>query len=163
MRPANAASFAASGSSAPRLSGHGGLAGENELRDVGKSDGVAAGDALASELSGEIAEEEVHFIGGGETVDVVEKFGSEDFRIDNGNAGSETVGMIGAECWARGTVRGTMMLIDQHMAALAFWADVRISASFDPSSVGQTPHSLLGPSRGRRRYVINTKTNRDLG
>src|SRR5712664_2081944 len=27
------------------LSGHGGLAGENELGDVGKSDGVAAGDA----------------------------------------------------------------------------------------------------------------------
>src|SRR5260370_23919453 len=28
------------------LSGHSGLAGEDKLRDVGKSDGVAAGDAL---------------------------------------------------------------------------------------------------------------------
>jgi hypothetical protein len=52
------------------LSGHGGLAGENELRDVGESDGVTAGDALASELPDEIAEEEIDLIGGGETVDV---------------------------------------------------------------------------------------------
>src|SRR5437879_6903278 len=41
------------------LPGHGGLAGEDELRDVGQSDGVTAGDALASELPDEIAEEEV--------------------------------------------------------------------------------------------------------
>jgi hypothetical protein len=32
----------------PSLSGHGGLTGKNELRDVGESDGVTAGDALAS-------------------------------------------------------------------------------------------------------------------
>ena len=46
------------------LSGHGGLAGEDELRDVGKSDGVAAGDALASELPDEIAEEEIDLVRG---------------------------------------------------------------------------------------------------
>src|SRR6266446_3505523 len=57
------------------FSGHGGLAGENELRDVGESDGVTAGNALASELSDEIAEEEIHFVGGGETVDVGKKLG----------------------------------------------------------------------------------------
>ena len=61
------------------LFGHGGLAGEDELRDVGQSDGVTAGDALASELPDKIAEEEIDLIGGGETVDVSEKLGGEDF------------------------------------------------------------------------------------
>ncbi len=32
---------------------------------------------------------------------------------------------------------------------------IRISASFDPSTVGVNTDSLLGPSRGRRRYDIN--------
>ncbi len=105
------------------LSGHSGLAGEDKLRDVGKSDGVAAGDALASELPDEIAEEEIHFVGGRETVDVGEELGGEGLRIDSGNGGAETVGVVGAECWAR-AVRGTMMLIDQHVAALALGADV---------------------------------------
>jgi len=49
------------------FSGHGGLAGENELRDVGESDGVTACDALANELSDEIAEEEIDLIGGSKT------------------------------------------------------------------------------------------------
>jgi hypothetical protein len=74
------------------LSGHGGLAGENELRDVGKSDGVTACDALASELPDEIAEDEIDLIGGGETVDVGEKLGGENLGIDGWNGRLETVG-----------------------------------------------------------------------
>src|SRR6266446_10240337 len=101
------------------FSGHGGLAGKDELRDVGKSDGVTAGDALASKLPDEVAEEEIHFIGGSETVDVSKKLDGEDLGIDDGNADSETVGVIGAERWVLRTVRGAMVLVDQHMAVLA--------------------------------------------
>ena len=89
------------------------------MRDVGESDGVTAGNALASELSDEIAEEEIHFVSGGEAVDVVKKFGGEDFRIDNGNGGTETVSVVGAESRAWRAVRGEMSRIDQHVAALA--------------------------------------------
>ena len=94
------------------FSGHGGLAGENELRDIGESDGVTAGDALASELADEIAEEEIDLIGGGETVDIVEKLGGEYFRIDGGNAGAETVGVVGAESRAMCAVREPLVLVD---------------------------------------------------
>lgn len=62
------------------LSGYGGLARENELRDVCQSDGVPAGDAFAGELPDEIAKEEIDLIGGGETVDVGEKLGGEDLQ-----------------------------------------------------------------------------------
>ena len=61
------------------------------MRHVGKSDGVAAGDAFAGELPDEIAEKEIHLVGGGEAVDVGEKLVGEDFRIDKGNFGAETV------------------------------------------------------------------------
>src|SRR5713101_6203720 len=101
------------------LSGHGGLTGENQLRDVGESDGVTAGDALASELPDEIAEEEIHFVSGGEAVDVGKKLGGEEFGIDNGNGGPETVSVVSAERGGRGAVRGAMVLVDQHVAALA--------------------------------------------
>jgi hypothetical protein len=94
------------------LSGHGGLAGEDELRDVGKSDGVAAGDALASELPYEIAEEEIDLIRGSETVDVGEKLGGKDLRIDSGNTGSKTVRVIGAEGWAMCAVGQPLVLVD---------------------------------------------------
>ena len=106
------------------LSGHGGLAGEDELRDVGKSDGVAAGDALASELPDEIAEEEIDLVRGGKAVDFSEKLGGEDLGIDNGNAGPETVRVIGAEGRARCAIRWAMVLVDEHVASLAFGADV---------------------------------------
>jgi hypothetical protein len=106
------------------LPGHGGLAGEDQLRDVGESDGVAAGDALASELPDEIAKEEIHFVGGGETVDVVKKLGGEDFGIDNWDGSAETVGVVGAERGACGSIRWAMVLVDQHVATLAFRADV---------------------------------------
>jgi len=106
------------------LSGHGGLAGEDELGDVGKSDGVTAGDALTSELPDEIAEEEIHFVGSREAVDVGKKLGGEDFRIDSGNGGSETVGVVGAEGLTRASIRRAVTLVDQHVASLAFGADV---------------------------------------
>jgi len=106
------------------LSGHGGLAGEDELGDVGKSDGVTAGDALTSELPDEIAEEEIDLIGSREAVVVGKKLVGEDIRIDSGNGGPETVDVVGAERRASGSVRWTVMLIDQHVAALAFRAYV---------------------------------------
>jgi len=48
------------------------------LGDVGKSDGVTAGDALTSELPDEIAEEEIDLIGSREAVDVGKKLVGED-------------------------------------------------------------------------------------
>src|SRR5438132_6108563 len=94
------------------LPGHGGLAGEDELRDVGQSDGVTAGDALASELPDEIAEEEIDLIGGGETVDVGEKLGGEDFGVDDWDTRFETIGVIGAERGAVYAVRRATVLVD---------------------------------------------------
>jgi len=70
------------------------------------------------------AEAEIHFVGGSETVDVGEKFGGEGFGLHDGKSRSETVGVVGAERRARGSVRGTMVLVDQHVTAVAFWADV---------------------------------------
>jgi hypothetical protein len=101
------------------LFGRGGLAGENELRDVGESDGVPAGDALARELPDEIAEEEIDLICGCETVDVGEKLGGEDLGIDSGDAGSETFGVVGTESRALRGVCRTMMFVDQHVTQLA--------------------------------------------
>jgi hypothetical protein len=98
---------------------HGGLAGKDELRDVGESDGVTAGDALAGELPDEIAEEEIHFIGGGETVDVGKKLGGKDLGIDDGNGGAETVRVVGAKRWAVRAVCWAKVIVDQHVAALA--------------------------------------------
>ena len=100
-----------------RFPGHGGLAGENELGHVGEGDGVAAGDALASELFDEVAEEEIHLVGGGETVDVGQKLGGEDFRIDKGNLGPKTFSVEGAERCRSGSV--AMIGINQHVAVLA--------------------------------------------
>jgi hypothetical protein len=106
------------------LPGHRGLAGENELRDVGESDCVTPGDALAGELPDEIAEEEIHFVGGGEAVDVGEKLGGEGFGVDGRNGRLETADVVGAERWTLDSVRGAMVLVDQHVAAPAFGADV---------------------------------------
>lgn len=61
--------------------GHGGKAVEEKLGNVSQSDGVATGDAFAGELFDEIAQEEIHFIGGGKGVDVAEKLGGESFGI----------------------------------------------------------------------------------
>ena len=107
-----------------KLSLQGREAVEKQLGNVGQGNGVAAGDAFAGELLDEIAEEEIHGAGGGEVVDVAEKFGGEGFRVDRWNAGSETAGVVGAERRARDAVRGTMILVDQHVAALAFGANV---------------------------------------
>src|SRR5260370_28885883 len=94
------------------LSGDGGLTGEDELRDVSKSDGVAAGDALASELPYEIAEEQIDLVSGSETVDVGEKLGGKDLGIDSGNTGSKTVRVIGAERWVVRAVGQPLVLGD---------------------------------------------------
>jgi hypothetical protein len=83
------------------FSGHGGLAGENQLRDVGESDGIATRDALASELSDEIAQEEIHFIGGGKAVDVVEKLSGENLGVHHRSSRQQTAGVVGAERWAQ--------------------------------------------------------------
>lgn len=82
------------------------------MRDVGKSDGVTAGDALASELPDEIAEEEIDLIGGGETVDVSEKLGGEDFGVDGWDTRFETIGVIGAERGAVYAVGKPTVLVD---------------------------------------------------
>ena len=106
------------------LFGHGSLAGEDELGDVGKCDGVAARDALASELPYEIAEEEIDLISGDETVDVGKQLGGEDFGINGGNGSLEAIGVISAEGRAAISLGGTMVLVDQHVAAVAFGANV---------------------------------------
>jgi hypothetical protein len=60
---------------------------EEQLGDVGQSDSVAAGDTFAGELLGEIAEEEIHGTGGGEVLDLGEKFGGEDLGLHDGDSG----------------------------------------------------------------------------
>jgi hypothetical protein len=54
---------------------HGGDASEEELADVGDSDGVEAGYALACELADEVAEERVDGVGSVEVGEVAEEFG----------------------------------------------------------------------------------------
>ena len=104
--------------------GHGGLAGQNKLRDIGKGDGVASGDAFARELPDEIAEEKIHLIGGRKAINVGEKLGGENLRVHDGNSSLETRSVISAKCGTAGSVRGTMMLVDQHVTTTALWADV---------------------------------------
>jgi hypothetical protein len=83
---------------------------EEQLGDVSEGNRVAAGDAFAGELFNEISEKEIDGSGGGEILDVTEEVGGEDFRIDGGNGGAETVGVVSADLWIRGTSRGTMEL-----------------------------------------------------
>jgi hypothetical protein len=104
--------------------GHSGLAGQNKLRNIGKGDGIAPGDAFTRELPDEIAEEKVHLIGGRKTIDVSEKLGGKDLRIHNGNGRLETRCVIGAERGTADSVRGAMMFVDQHVTTTALWADV---------------------------------------
>jgi hypothetical protein len=111
------------------LSGHGRLTGENQLRDVSQGDGITTRDALASELPDEIAEEEIHFIGGGEAVDVREEFGGENLGVHLGRSRGKTAYMISAEGWAGSTVRWAMTGVDQHVAAAA--AGVLVLALMD--------------------------------
>jgi hypothetical protein len=104
--------------------GHGGLAGENQLRDVSEGDGVTAGDAFAGELSDEIAEEEIDLVRGGEADNVGEKFCSKDFGIHGGNGCFEAAGVVRAKCGPPGTVRGAMIFVNQHVTAAALGANV---------------------------------------
>ncbi|MFI5059255.1 MAG: hypothetical protein ACHQLQ_13835 [Candidatus Acidiferrales bacterium] len=63
------------------FSPHRGETVEEQLAEIGQSDGVAAGDALAGELFDEITEEVIHGIGGGEVFELAEKLGGEGFGI----------------------------------------------------------------------------------
>jgi len=74
---------------------------------------------VCGELLGEIVEEEIHGTGGGEVIDLGEKFGGEDLGLHPGDSGSGTVGVVGAERRARDAMRGPMIRIDQHGTALA--------------------------------------------
>jgi hypothetical protein len=85
---------------------------QKELREISQSDGVTAGDAFASELFDEIAEEEIHGTGRGEVIYVAEKVGGEDFRFDGRCGSAETIGVVGAERGALGSVGGTMGFVD---------------------------------------------------
>jgi hypothetical protein len=101
------------------LPGHGGLAHENELGDVGEGQGIATGDAFPDELPDEIAEEEIDFIGGGEGADILEKLGGENLGVYRGCICLETAGVVGAERRASGAAGGTMMGVNHHAAAVA--------------------------------------------
>jgi len=101
------------------FSGHGGLAGEDQLRDVGEGDGVTTGDALARKLPDKFAEEEIHFIGGGEAVDVIKELGGEHLRIHHGLSRLETAGVVGAERRAGGAICWAMIGGNEHVATAA--------------------------------------------
>jgi len=64
---------------------HGGKGIEEELRDVGESNGVAASDALAGELFDEMAEEAIHGVRAGEVLDPSKKVSGNGFRIESDN------------------------------------------------------------------------------
>jgi hypothetical protein len=92
---------------------------KEQLAEIGQGDGVAAGDAFAGELFDEIAEEEIHGIGGGEVFDLAEKLGGEGFGIEGGTLRFETVYVVGAESRALLSIRRAVMLVNQHVATLA--------------------------------------------
>ena len=97
---------------------------EEQLAKVGQGDGVASGNAFASELFDEIAEEEIHGTGGGEVIDFREEIGGEKLRVDRGNIGAKAAGVVGAERRAFRAICGTLTTVNQHVTAVAFGADV---------------------------------------
>jgi hypothetical protein len=97
---------------------------EEQLAKVGQGDGVLAGDAFASELFNEIAEEEIDFIGGGEVFDGTQKFGGDGFGVWSGTARSASVCVVGAEGRALLSIQGTVILVNQHVTTAAFQAYV---------------------------------------
>ena len=94
------------------------------MRYIGESDGNASGDTFASELSDEIAEEEIDLICGRKAVNVAEKLRSEDLRVHGRNSHLETAGVVGAERGTAGSVREAMMIVDQHVTTLTFGTDM---------------------------------------
>ena len=93
--------------------------GEEQLRHVSESDGVAAGDTFVSELLDEVAEEEIHLVGGDKLMNAVEKLGGDDGGVGTGNARFEFAGVIGAHSGVSGAVGGAVMFVDGHVAMLA--------------------------------------------
>jgi hypothetical protein len=102
----------------------GGEAIEEQLGNVCQGNGVATGDAFAGELFDEIAEEEIHGTRCGEILDVAKKVGGKDFGLHDGNGDAEPVSVVGAELRAAGSLRRAMILVNQHVAAVAFGANV---------------------------------------
>ena len=97
---------------------------EEQLGNVSQGNGVATGDAFAGELFNEIAEEEIHGSRSGEILDVAKKVGGKDFGLHDGNGDAKPVSVVGAERRAAGSLRPAMILVNQHVAAVAFGADV---------------------------------------
>ena len=98
---------------------HGAESGEEELRNVSEGDGVAAGDAFVSKLPDEIAEEEIHLVGGDELIDPIEELARDDFGIWSWKAHLDFVCVIGAEGRALGSLVGAVMVVNRHVAAVA--------------------------------------------
>ena len=94
---------------------HGMVAVEQELTDVSEGHRIGAGDALAGELHGDIAKENVDVEDRGEVVDAVEKVGGDDVVVGLGAFGARA-GMVGAE---RRVAFGA-----EHAAAAAGMSDV---------------------------------------
>jgi len=88
---------------------------EEELRDVGEGHGVAAGDALVSELGDEISEEGVDGVGVSEVSDVVEEFVGDGFVLETARL-HLLANVVGAE--------GGVGIRSEHAAAMAFTVDV---------------------------------------
>src|SRR4029077_4205862 len=92
---------------------------EEQLAEIGQGYGVAAGDAFASELLNEIAEEEIHGVGGGEVFEIAEELGGEGFGIGEGTLRFALGKMVGAERGTFLSIRGTLILVNQHVTTLA--------------------------------------------
>jgi hypothetical protein len=92
---------------------------EKQLAKVGQGDGVAASDAFSGKLFDEIAEEEIHGVGGGEVYDLAEKLGSKGFGIGDGILRFALGKMVRAKRGTFLSIRGTMILVNQHVATLA--------------------------------------------
>lgn len=92
---------------------------EEQLRNVGEGDGVAAGNAAASDLFQKIAEEEIDGGSGGEVLDSTEKLGGDGFvaRMRRRSFAE----MIGAEFGVLflPTIGVRVSIVDQHAAAVA--------------------------------------------
>ena len=107
---------------------------EEELRDIGKGQGVAAGDALVGELYNEIAEEEVNGVGIREVPDVVEEFVGGSFMLEATRL-HLLANVVGAE--------GGVGIRAKHTAAMTFAVDVLARRQSQGLGLG------LGDDRGR--------------
>ena len=103
---------------------HGGKGIEEELRDVGESNGVAACDALAAELFDEMAEEAIHGVRAGEVLNSSKKVSGNGFRIGSGNTYVAAIRVIGAKRRVSISIRGSGVRVEEHVATAAFGTDM---------------------------------------